>query len=624
MQPPPPSNGGFGGPFGPGQGPPQPGPSQPGYSHPGQPHPGQSHPGYSNPGYSQSGRPHIAGPASGPAPSSGGWAVHSSTSSPNVLAAGAFQGAHVGRYELLLELASGGMGSVYVGRQRGAAGFERLVAIKRMHPHLAQDPELTLAFHEEARIASLIRHPNAVQVVDVYEERGEHLLVMEYIEGGAVSTLVSAARRRSLKIARPVALRIAIDALRGLHAAHELVGLDGNPLQVVHRDVSPQNILVASDGTVRLTDFGIARALQRLVHTATGSLKGKLRYMSPEQAMNRPVDRRADVFALGIVLYEMLSGDKLYAGDTDLEVLQAAANGQIAPLSSKSPDVPRDLEAIVMTALAFEPDARYPTALSFAEALERWAVQSREAATQSDVAAHVRTLLGESIEGRRRQIQDLVTGRAPISLRSGVNPIVHPGTPTASPSILGARSSGAHPPAGGRWALFALLGVGALGIGIGVGTLLYARMLAKPKVATERAEATAAPAADRVVVKVFAEGVSGVVGPDVSNVQFTSDGASFELPRGGDPVDVEIRFADGSVRKERVDPNANAALRLEPAVTPSATAAAGASSAPAPDASDAPSAAPVASASAKPKSSPNAGGPRTPPPPGGGLRKSPY
>jgi hypothetical protein len=532
----------------------------------------------------------------------------------------------VGRYELLLELASGGMGAVYVGRQRGAAGFERLVAIKRMHPHLTQNQELVLAFHEEARIASLIRHPNVVTVVDVYEDGGEHLLVMELIDGVAAASIVSEARKRNVRLPRSVVMRIVLDALAGLHAAHELVGMDGRPLQVVHRDVSPQNILVGSDGTVHITDFGIARALERAVHTATGELKGKLRYMAPEQALGGGIDRRTDVFAMGIVAWEMLSGERYHRGENDLDVLRSAAEAAYRPLSSVDPTTPPALENILARALALHPDHRFPTAAAFAQALEGWAWQARELAGAAEVAEVVRALTGDRIAKRRYELQEVLTGRRPILVRTG-HPAASPHhTPTAQPSVVSMHGQKLAQGRGSSKGLFIALGFAALAVGIGGGLLLYSK-LEPPKGSVAEPATTgptpneATPAVAHVTLQVHAGApLRGVRGEGVRAVAFTEDGARFELPRGESSVAVELLLADGTSRFENVTPSADGALRVDVpsrAADPAATAqpSATASSATEASASKPASSAPIA----RPR--PPSGGTL---PPAGGLRKNPY
>ncbi len=514
----------------------------------------------------------------------------------------------VGRYELLLELASGGMGAVYVGRQRGAAGFERVVAIKRMHPHLTSDHGLVAAFHEEARIASMIHHPNVVNVVDVYEEAGEHLLVMEYIDGVALATLIAESRRAGRKMPRPVALRIALDTLAGLHAAHELANIDGRPLEVVHRDVSPQNILVALDGTVRITDFGIARALERAVHTATGELKGKIRYMAPEQALGQPVDRRTDVFAMGIVLWELLAGERYFRGETDIEILRAVAEGQHRALSSIDPTTPAPLESILGRALDLNRENRFPSAAAFAYALESWAWEAREPATGADVAEWVRLLAGDRIAQRRRELSDVLTGRRPNMVRTGVHPQIMMPTPTAHGAVL----SSPQPPKSSA-TLLVVLGIGAAAMGVAGGALFFLRSprpaQAPPstlEVSTTSTASASSPSDARRVKVSLTTGAPPleVRGAGVAEVAFTSDGATFTLPFGQSPVDVEVTLATGERQLESIVPSADAAIRVA-----------------------APLASASSSASTTARPSRPVPGARLPPPATtttGGLRKNPY
>jgi len=407
-----------------------------------------------------------------PSPDPAGTHTPSSTPSARTLA-----GSEAGRYLLLLELAAGGMGSVYVGRLRGAAGFERLVAIKRMHQHVMADRELVLSFHEEARIASLVQHPNVVQVLDVYEENNEHMLVMEYVDGVSLSVLAKAARKVRTTIPLPVAVRIAIDAARGLHAAHETRGLDGQPLRVVHRDVSPHNILVAANGSVRVTDFGIAHAILRTVHTEQGELKGKVRYMSPEQAECRPLDRRADVFSLGIVLWELLTGEPLYAGLDTLANLRLATAAQVDPPSSRVAAIPRELDAIVLCALARDPAARYATAEALANDLEAWAAASRSLATPADVAATVDELAGGVLLARKKDLQNFLT------VRSGdawPKPAIAPPADATPATSVGSIGTVKPPIDRGRSALTLIALLGIAGLAVVAGAALLVRSCTSP------------------------------------------------------------------------------------------------------------------------------------------------
>lgn len=525
-----------------------------------------------------------------------------------------FQGAEVGRYELLFELAAGGMGSVYIGRQRGAAGFERLVAIKRMHPHLTHDQSLTMAFHEEARIASLIHHANVVTVVDVYEEGGEHLLVMEYIDGVSVASLVGSARKLAERLPRPVAVRIAVDALHGLHAAHEIVGMDGRAIHVVHRDVSPQNILLGADGSVHLTDFGIARALERLVRTETGNLKGKLRYMSPEQAVGEPVDRRTDLYALGIVLWEMIAGRKLRTGENDFELLQAAGAGNPTPLAVADPSVPPALDAIVMRALARNPTDRFASAATFAEVLETWARQAGELASPVEVAETVARFAGTRIAERRLQLQEILAGSRPSTIRNSTShPVVSTPTPTAGSAVLHAPRESLQPRPRAAWPL--LVGLVAIALSLIVGVLIMLQTSSKQagNASGTPQASSALPTVEQVEVTVRADvPIVEIRGPGVTDVRFDPQGATFHVPRAKDVVEVEVTFSDAVTLHEKLTPSANVALRLRAEASSSARPSGEASSAPI--SSAAPSV--RATSSAKPPST-GVGGV-------GGLKKSPY
>jgi eukaryotic-like serine/threonine-protein kinase len=263
------------------------------------------------------------------------------------------------------------MATVHVGRLLGPVGFSRTVAIKRLHPQFERDPEFVAMFLDEARIAARIRHPNVVQTLDVVASDGELLLVMDYVEGESLARLLRAAARAGQPVppAR-IVLAIVCGALQGLHAAHEAKGEDGRPLGVVHRDVSPQNILVCVDGTPRVLDFGIAKAIGRLQATRSGEIKGKLSYMAPEQIRNGQVTRRTDVYAAGVVLWEALTGARLFRGEEG-PVIGQILEGRIDPPSQIEPTVPAVLDPIVMRALSANPEARYATALEMARELGR-------------------------------------------------------------------------------------------------------------------------------------------------------------------------------------------------------------------------------------------------------------
>jgi serine/threonine protein kinase len=305
--------------------------------------------------------------------------------------------ARVGRYELLHELASGGMATVYLGRALGVAGFERIVAIKVCHAHLTRDDEFVAMFLDEARLAAKIHHPNVVATLDVGIDGLLHM-VMEYIEGDRLLGVMRAARRANAQIPIEIALRIIVDTVSGLHAAHELCNAQGQPLNIVHRDVSPQNVLVGFDGITKLADFGIAKAEARAVETKVdGAVKGKVPYMAPEQLLGESIDRQVDIFAIGVVLWETLTGRRLFRGDSEPETMRKVLHEPIHPPSTYRSDVPPELDAVVMHTLARARSERFRTASAVAEALENCRVKI---ASQRAVSAYMRELLGAEYSAR--------------------------------------------------------------------------------------------------------------------------------------------------------------------------------------------------------------------------------
>jgi hypothetical protein len=277
----------------------------------------------------------------------------------------------VGRYVVHAEIAAGGMATVHVGRLLGPASFARTVAIKRLHPQFAKDPEFVAMFLDEARLAARVRHPNVVPVLDVVAEGGELFLVMDYVEGESLSRLIGASRKRGHAPPPHIAAAIVAQSLHGLHAAHEARDERGDPLSIVHRDMSPQNVLVGTDGVARVLDFGVAKAVGRAQITREGELKGKLPYMAPEQVRRgAKVTRRTDVYSAGVVLWEALAARRLFDGDGEGEILSSVIEGPTGPPSSEEPGVPAVLDAITMRALRRDPKERFATAREMAIAIE--------------------------------------------------------------------------------------------------------------------------------------------------------------------------------------------------------------------------------------------------------------
>jgi serine/threonine-protein kinase len=286
----------------------------------------------------------------------------------------------VGRYAIYDKIAQGGMATVHVGRLLGPVGFARTVAIKCMRSELAEDPDFVTMFMDEARVAARIHHPNVVPVVDVVSQAGELFLVMEYIQGESLARLLRAASERGASMPCEIAVTLMAGVLHGLHAAHGARGERGEPLGIVHRDVSPQNVLCGVDGVARVVDFGVAKAAGRVQTTRDGQLKGKIGYMSPEQ-LHGSVSCATDVYAASVVLWEALAGKRLFLGDSDPEVLRMVMAGKVPPPSAVASHLPRALDPkfaravraldpIVLRGLSVDPAKRYATAFEMARALE--------------------------------------------------------------------------------------------------------------------------------------------------------------------------------------------------------------------------------------------------------------
>jgi tRNA A-37 threonylcarbamoyl transferase component Bud32 len=268
----------------------------------------------------------------------------------------------LGRYRVLGHLAAGGMAEILLASLDGPAGFQKLVVLKRVLPHLASKSEFRRMFLDEARIVASLRHPNIVQVTELSKDGDELFLAMEYLEGESVQRLFERVGHAGRRLDYALGAHIVAAACAGLHAAHEHTGSDGAPKHIVHRDVSPHNLFVTYDGMVKVIDFGVATAADRYAHTSTGQIKGKFGYMSPEQCLAEPVDRRTDVFALGIVLWEATTGERLFRRDNEMQVLRAICDEPVPLPSTKREGYPPALERIVMRALSQRREDRYDTA----------------------------------------------------------------------------------------------------------------------------------------------------------------------------------------------------------------------------------------------------------------------
>jgi eukaryotic-like serine/threonine-protein kinase len=330
----------------------------------------------------------------------------------------------LGRYALYGEIAAGGMATVHLARLLGPVGFARTVAIKRLHPHLAKDPDFVAMFLEEARLAARVRHPNVVATLDVVSDDGELFLVMEYVAGESLSRLVRKARERGERVPPRYAIGIVSGALEGLHSAHDAKSEKGQPLGLVHRDVSPQNVHVGTDGVPRLLDFGIAKATNRVQETRTDQIKGKVAYMSPEQLAKGGIDRRADVYSASVVLWETLTGQRLFKADDVPSLVYAIINEELRPPSSVVPDLPPGLDAIVMKGLERDADKRWSSAREMAAALE--AVLAP--APAREIGEWVHSIAGDALDWRQELVHRIESETSssmppPLRLDSPVNPI---------------------------------------------------------------------------------------------------------------------------------------------------------------------------------------------------------
>jgi len=301
------------------------------------------------------------------------------------------------------------MAAVWAARLKGSRGFSKTVAIKTMLPTISDDPAFEQMFLDEAQLASRIRHPNVVEILDLGEQDDVLYLVMEWVDGEPLSTLRRVATKRG-GIPRPIAVRIVADVCAGLHAAHELRGEDGAPVGLVHRDMSPHNMLITFSGVVKIVDFGVALAAGRAaIDTNAGHIKGKPPYMSPEQALGYPIDRRSDLFALGIVLYQLTTGKHPFRGDTDILTLQNIVSDRpVAPPRSFDPEYPKPLEAAVLKALERDPDKRFQTAGELGAALERVFPPTVPRVRSEDVGKLVMQMLGDVADERREALRQAI------------------------------------------------------------------------------------------------------------------------------------------------------------------------------------------------------------------------
>lgn len=332
-----------------------------------------------------------------------------------------------GDYQLRYQIASGGMGTVYLARDFGPAGFVRAVAVKRIHPHLAGRRKFVDMFLDEARIISRISHPNVCRIYDFGQVDGTYYMAMEYLVGESLAGVMNAMVKDPARFDEPrwhaLACRIIADAAEGLHAAHELVDENGKPLNVVHRDVSPHNLFVNYDGSIRVLDFGVAFAAERLHHSTTGTVKGKYAYMAPEQIKSKDFDRRADIWGLGVCLWEMLTAQRLFRRDSEVDTILAVGSVDIEPPSTHRNQIPPSLDRVVLKALQRDAGNRYATAREFGRDLLEVASQLGVSAGPAELSDWLKQLFYEQRQEKLHMVETVLESPSSAALK-GVHEVL--------------------------------------------------------------------------------------------------------------------------------------------------------------------------------------------------------
>ncbi len=317
-----------------------------------------------------------------------------------------FERKGIGHYDIIYPLASGGMAAIYVGRLSGMAGFEKLVTLKIIHSHLASQRRFVEMFLDEARLVAKLHHPNIGEIYEVGEDNGQLFIAAEFIDGHSLLHLLKAVGKRDTGISHPVAAWICAEVLRGLEVAHTLTDDEGNPLRIVHRDISPSNIMISYNGWVKLIDFGIAFAEKRMTKTVAGIVKGKFGYISPEQLKGAPPDRRADIFCIGVILYQLICGRHPFPGETDAERVKRTLQYELVTPKALGVAVDDDLESIILKAMAEFPEDRYPDASSLERDLRRYIAKTGEMIGASDVEQIMQVLFEGSKSSHRMKLSE--------------------------------------------------------------------------------------------------------------------------------------------------------------------------------------------------------------------------
>ncbi len=318
-----------------------------------------------------------------------------------------------GKYTLIDRIAVGGMAEIFLARQAGLEGFEKTIVIKRIRPHLSKQTSFVKMFLNEAKLAAQLNHQNIVQIYDLGKISESYFIAMEYIFGRDMRRIIPKADAMGIPFPMVYALKIASSICEGLYYAHQKVDLYGNPLNIVHRDVTPENIFVSFDGTVKILDFGIAKAANQIEQTKAGEIKGKLSYMSPEQCMGKPLDCRSDIFSLGVVLYEWLTGFKLFTGESEVAILKSITEGKIYAPSYFKADIPEAVESILMRALEKDRDRRYQTAWEMQYDLDQFLTQYEFTPSNIHLSNFLKQLFFDELEQEKARLHSRTSVAVP-------------------------------------------------------------------------------------------------------------------------------------------------------------------------------------------------------------------
>ena len=494
----------------------------------------------------------------------------------------------MGKYTLLSKLGHGGMAEVFLAVARGMAGFQKLTVIKRIHPQLLEEERFVNMFMDEARLAARLNHPNVVQTYEVDEVEGHPFIAMEYMDGQSFDKVLKALRKKKVKLAPEYAVYVISQCLAALDYAYNAEDFDGTPMHVVHRDISPSNVFVSYQGAVKILDFGIAKASTQVRVTRTGEIKGKYAYMSPEQSQAKQLDGRADVWSLGVVLWECLAGRRLFRGQSDLEVIKKVIAGDVIDLKTVAPDVPEELHRITHKALAADRDERYDAA-AMRKDLEAWMSSEGHRHSPSDFGQLVSSLFPGMADARKEQLKIVLDGLKdgsikPNKLTTGSFDVTATmqGTPSG---IVASSASRVEPPASSgfrkEW-LIAGAALIAAGLAIwqasgGSGSDEPATTPAAPPqaAAQEAPEPSAPAAAEKVKIRIeatprtahlFLDGVRLLDNPHVAEIDKSQKRMQLLVEAPGYERDIRPLVPDA-------DLNVSVALRAIPTQETSAAAA---------------------------------------------------